>query len=126
MTTGDERRTHSRFPFTSRLEVRQRRGGRTPSGEDVQRVARATAIDVSVGGLGFRSSLPLTVGDVISVSLSDAEELANYGLGSESPTGPRPRQTLGMDYSFEIIAIVRHVEKDGGDYFIGAERRGDN
>ena len=31
----------TRFPFSSRLEVRQRRSGRTPSGEDVERVARA-------------------------------------------------------------------------------------
>ena len=136
MSSDPNRRTHDRFPFSSRLEIRQRRGGRTPSGEDVQRVARATAIDVSVGGLGFRSALPLTVGDVISVSLPDAEGLGSvatddvHGLGAESPAAQPPRRKSAasglastLDPTFEILAIVRHVHRDGPDYFIGAERR---
>jgi hypothetical protein len=118
MNTAAERRTHSRFPFSSRLEVRQHRGGRTPSGEDVQRVARAVALDVSVGGLGFKSALPLAVGDVISVSLPEAEA---RGLGVESPTLPRPKAT---DTPFEILAIVRHVHREADEYIIGAERDG--
>ena len=127
MNTAAERRTHSRFPFSSRLEVRQRRGGRTPSGEDVQRVARATAVDVSVGGLGFRSALPLTVGDLISVSLPDADLTARGGLGAESPTAPVPRRPLALgDSAFEILAVVRHVHQDGGEWVIGAERRDSN
>jgi len=121
MSTADERRTHSRFPFSSRLEVRQRRGGRTAAGEDVQRVARAIAIDVSVGGLGFRSALPLAVGDVISVSLTDAE-LGGHGMGGESPTAP----PLSYDRMFQVFAVVRHVQREGGDYVVGAERRPEN
>ncbi len=116
MNTAAERRTHSRFPFSSRLEVRQRRGGRTVAGEDVERVARAVAIDVSVGGLGFRSALPLAVGDVISVSLTEA---GSRGLGAESPTAARPRG----EPAFEILAVVRHVAREGGEFVIGAERR---
>jgi hypothetical protein len=119
MNTGAERRTHSRFPFSSRLEIRQRRGGRTVSGEDVQRVARATAVDVSVGGLGFKSALPLAVGDLISVSLPEADFSAE-GMGRESPTAPRI-----LEASFEIVAVVRHVHRENGDYVIGAERRAD-
>jgi len=141
MSSDVNRRTHDRFPFASRLEIRQRRGGRTPAGEDVQRVARATAIDVSVSGLAFRSALPLAVGDLISVSLPDAEGLGvrtSDGLGAESPAAKPPRRSdvsgglaaLGraataLDPSFEILAIVRHVHRDGADYFIGAERRAD-
>jgi hypothetical protein len=114
----EERRNHSRFPFSSRLEVRQRRGGRTMAGEDVERVARATAIDVSVTGLGFRSALPLAVGDFITVSLPDANP--EGGLGAESPVAPRGHE------SFEILAVVRHVEAVNGEYMIGAERRSGN
>jgi hypothetical protein len=102
-----DRRTHARFPFSSRLEVRQRRSGRTPSGEDVERVARATAFDVSVGGLGFWSQLPLAIGDVISVTLPSSDELTAHNLGS----------------LLEVHAIVRHVKREGDRYVIGAERR---
>jgi hypothetical protein len=115
----DERRSHSRFPFSSRLEVRQRRGGRTLAGEDVERVARAIALDVSVSGLGFRSALPLAVGDLITVSLPDAAP--EIGLGNESPVAPRSGQDM-----FEIIAVVRHVKRMDGEYVIGAERRAGN
>jgi len=114
---SDERRIHSRFPFSSRLEVRQRRGGRTMAGEDVERVARAIALDVSVSGLGFRSALPLAVGDFITVSLPETDR----GLGAESPVAPRSTPD-----TFEILAIVRHVQQTNGEYIIGAERRPGN
>ncbi len=89
-----DRRTHTRFPFSSRLEVRQRRSGRTPSGEDVERVARAIAVDVSVGGLGFQSALPLAIGDLISVSLPHSDVASAHGLGErthdDDPRGRTP------------------------------------
>ena len=116
--SSDDRRTHSRFPFSSRLEVRQRRGGRTLAGEDVQRVARGVAIDVSVGGLGFRSALPLAIGDLISVSLGGFDD-ASVGLDGDSRLAPR----LGDGGPFEVLAIVRHVKREGAEYAIGAERR---
>ncbi len=107
MRSDDERRNHARFPFSSRLEVRQRHGGQTPAGEDVERVARATAFDVSVGGLGFKSVLPLAIGDMISVALGgDVEDDETFA-----------------DPEFLVHAVVRHVKRDGGEYVIGAERR---
>lgn len=107
--TSTDRRTHARFPFSSRLEVRQRRGGRTPAGEDVERVARATAFDVSVGGLGFWSALPLAIGNLISVTLPNSDEPALHSLGA----------------TLEVHAIVRYVKREGDRYVIGAERRAD-
>jgi hypothetical protein len=115
-----DRRTHTRFPFSSRLEVRQRRSGRTPSGEDVERVARAIAVDVSVGGLGFQSALPLAIGDLISVSLPYSDLASTHGLGEHS-TATTTR--AGADPVLEVQAIVRHVKREGDSYVIGAERR---
>jgi PilZ domain len=115
-----DRRTHTRFPFSSRLEVRQRRSGRTPSGEDVERVARAIAVDVSVGGLGFQSALPLAIGDLISVSLPYSDVASAHGLGERSTT-----MRAGADPVLEVQAIVRHVKREGDSYVIGAERRAD-
>jgi hypothetical protein len=120
--TSDDRRNHARFPFASRLEIRQRRGGRTLAGEDVQRVARAVAIDVSVGGLGFRSALPLAVGDLISVclqELGDQPAGPEQSLAGDSRLAPR----MGAGGPFEVVAIVRHVKRQGAEYAIGAERR---
>jgi hypothetical protein len=116
-----DRRTHTRFPFSSRLEVRQRRSGRTPSGEDVERVARAIAVDVSVGGLGFQSALPLAIGDLISVSLPYSNVASAHGLGERITTTIR----AGADPVLEVQAIVRHVKREGDSYVIGAERRAD-
>jgi hypothetical protein len=116
-----ERRTHTRFPFSGRLEVRQRRSGRTPSGEDVERVARAFAVDVSVGGLGFQSALPLAIGDLISVSLPYSDTATAHGLGERSSA----THSHGSDPVLEVQAIVRHVKREGDSYVIGAERRAD-
>jgi hypothetical protein len=114
-----ERRIHSRFPFTSRLVVRPRLPGATAVAPG--QVTQAIAIDVSVGGLGFRSQARLTIGEHIRVALRDTEpySMDTDGLGVESPVAPKPNEL-----SFEIEAVVRHVSREGGDYVIGAERHG--
>jgi hypothetical protein len=98
---SSERRRFDRHPFTSRLEVT------TPRAIDR---LHAEAIDVSVGGFGFRTSAPLEPGEVISVSMP---ELHAYDDAHDFPDVP----------SLRIHAIVRHVSATaGGGWVIGAER----
>jgi hypothetical protein len=106
MPPGDahriDRRAAERFPFSSKLEVRH--ASKASSAVSFE----ADALDVSTGGFGFRSSSPLSVGDLIDVSLPD----------------------IGDDPSLRIIAIVRHVvatatpDVTGGgiEWVVGAER----
>src|SRR5437868_15521097 len=105
------RRQFERFPFSSRLEVR-RSDGSQPSGP-----MHGTALDVSVGGFGFRSTGPLRVGDRIAVNLLAMERLQEDDLRREAGS-----DDSGTEIPLEIHAIVRHVYEEAGDYFIGAER----
>ncbi len=108
------RRTHERFPFSSRLEVRAHRVA--ASG----RSAPAQAVDVSVGGFGFRSPLAWSVGDLIAVTLPEIESTA--GVDAPSPhLHERPPAA-----HLEIVAVVRHVHRQGEEYVIGAERKAEH
>ena len=98
-----ERRSHERFPFSSRLEVRIARPVEAHAEEGSLLVG--DAVDVSVGGFCFRSPQPLAVGDVIAVTL---------------PEVASPLATTMGDLS--ILAVVRRVITDSADYLIGAER----
>jgi hypothetical protein len=75
-------------------------------------MVRGTAVDVSVGGFCFRSPHPLSVGDLIAVTLPD----------TATPIEGAP-PALGAELS--ILAVVRRVDttsKEAPEYLIGAER----
>lgn len=117
MTSAD-RRHFDRFPFSARLEVRVDRR----SGHAIDCLS-ADAVDVSVSGFGFHSSLPLCIGDVIAVTLPELDFLDDEG----PPAGPsrlRPH-VVEDDPDLEIRAVVRHVRAVDGTragWFVGAER----
>ncbi len=100
-----ERRSHERFPFSSRLEVRMARAIEADVDVDEAPLLLGNAVDVSVGGFCFRSPQPLSVGDVIAVTL---------------PEVASPLASAKGDLS--ILAVVRRVHSDSADYLIGAER----
>ena len=106
MDTDENRRQHERFPFGSKLEVRRRLH---------DHALAASALDVSVGGFGFRCALPLAIGELIAVTLPEAiheDDALDAGGHREGP-------------DLEIVAVVRHVHRQDGAWVIGAERRGD-
>jgi hypothetical protein len=115
MDLASNRRNHERFPFSSRLEVRAH--------HQPGRVMTAEALDVSVGGFGFRSPLPWTVGDLIAVTLPEIETTGRdprsrsrrVAVSSQDPAGKH----------IEIVAVVRHVHIADGEFVIGAERHTD-
>ncbi|MEO6951096.1 MAG: PilZ domain-containing protein [Polyangia bacterium] len=115
--TRDNRRNFDRFPFSARLEVRvgRRSGHRAPLDPAIDLMS-ADAFDVSVSGFGFRSPLPLAVGDVIAVTLAELR-LVDDGT---SLAGAHD------DPDLEIRAVVRHIRPDATDgrWVVGAERAG--
>ena len=107
MTSAD-RRHFDRFPFAARLEVRVDRR----AGGAIAHLA-AEAVDVSVSGFGFHSSLPLRIGDSIAVTLPELRKLDDEPTLADS--GP----------DLEIRAVVRHVRAADGaraGWVVGAER----
>lgn len=124
MNVSSNRRTHERFPFASRLEVRPVIATRGP-------VISAQAFDVSVGGFGFRSPLAWQVGELIAVALPEIET-----TGRDAPArSKRGRDDTGKRSNavsshaapthLQIVAIVRHVHPEGGEFVVGAERHAD-
>lgn len=114
--TSDNRRHFDRFPFSARLEVRIGHGPGHGARLDraIERLS-ADAYDVSVSGFGFRSTLPLAVGDVIAVTLPELS-LVDDGTVVTSPD---------KDPDLEIRAVVRHIrraEDPNGGWMVGAER----
>lgn len=114
--TSDNRRHFDRFPFSARLEVRigGRPGHSTRLDRAVDRLS-ADAYDVSVSGFGFRSSLPLAVGDVIAVTLPELNLVDDGTTVTASDKDP----------DLEIRAVVRHIRREegpNGGWMVGAER----
>ena len=118
MSTAN-RRHHERFPFSSRLEVRRQGAASDALPDSATVAAPAIALDVSVGGFGFRSLLPLRVGDLISVTLP---EMMGREADHEAEARQREESLPTIDVWLEIVAVVRHVSRDADNYVIGAER----
>lgn len=108
-----ERRTHPRFPFSSRLEVRYASYIDETTTESMP-LLEATAVDVSVTGFCFRSPRSLEVGDLISVTLPDLDAASDV----HAPLAPHAPNAGDL----AIFAVVRRVEGAAHGYLIGAER----
>ncbi len=80
-------RQHHRFPFSSELEICR-------EGQAGWILARGN--DISTGGVGFETALPLTIGERIRLALSRCEERVNTEL------------------------VVRHIEAADGRFMVGA------
>ncbi len=85
---GAERRQHERFAFPHPIELKRKTDASWSA---------ARALDISVGGLGFSTSIPLSVGDVIELGWP----------------------TLDADIIFS--GVVRYVRTNGPEHIIGVE-----
>jgi hypothetical protein len=85
---ASERRKNDRVAFHHALRVRRR---------DTAEATVADACDLSISGMSFRTSLPLTVGDEVRIQIANVVERS------------------------AIAAQVRHVVAAGSVYLVGVE-----